>query len=294
MANKRLNALRVGKSSRETIANMSKLAFGICFYLVGFTVVWGGQLDGPRFTMTAKLTQDAIRPGEPLYMSLSVTREPDKLNVPASVSITSNYNLVYTRVENDEGIEMPERPNEPWPKGAMGFTSFKSLKSGESFSKTLVVHQWSSTDLEPGDYTVTLVISRATFRLESSGAERQSISENPVEIVLPLRVLAPDNAHVSRRFDHLVAMTCDDALPLSDRMLAFDSLIFAQGPLALPSQLDLVEAIASDRVHVAFDQRDLSVLFWYIVHSGNVETAQALVDFVERPPIQALLNGATT
>lgn len=254
-------------------------------------VVHGVQQSLPTFTVTAGLSDTAIRPGAPLYVQLGIARGRDTLAEPATVSITSLYDNVHVHLHDRDGNTMPLRPAEPWSTGALGFAVSEPLLPGDVLSKTLIVHEWSTTALAPGDYTVAVTVGGAHFRLDSDGETRHPLSDEAIRIDLPLRVLSPDDRHVATVYANLVAVTMDDAVSLTERMRAFDSLLLAQGPLALSAQLDLVEHLADDKVLVQGDQRDLITMFWCIAHTGDAATARALTAFAGRPILREFAEG---
>lgn len=268
-----------------------KLACPLLFlsFLCAFTT--SASEYRPDFELSAHLSQDEIRPGAPLFVHLAVARKPNDGIGAATVSVSSFFDRTKLEILSADGEVTPLRPREPWTPGVLGFSTSKSLLPGESLQKTLIVHRWATTALSPGAYTVRLRVA-ARYRLESDGAEYKPIADDPYQVDLPLRVLSPDPKRVTNTFIEFAERTIDSEVPVGERTMFLDSLILAQGPMALPGQLLLTEYLATDSVLADGDLQDLTKMFWYIVHTGNAETASALVEFSERPAIQDLATGA--
>lgn len=268
-----------------------KQACCLLFLLFFCALKAAGSDNGPAFKLSAHLSQDEVSPGAPLFVHLVVTREKDDGYGAVRVSVSSYYDRVKLEIVTADGGATPSRPEEPWPSDVLGFHTSKSLLPGESLEKTLIVHRWATTMLPPGTYAVRARVA-ARYCVDPESAEFEPLTEEPFQAALPLRVLSPDPKRVQSTFIEFAERTIDAEVPVAERTMALDALILAQGPPALPGQLLLTEFMATDNVLAGGDQRDLTKMFWYIVHTGNAETASALVDFVQRPAIQALATGA--
>lgn len=271
-----------------TMNGIGRPAVSLLLLLLESAVVAGAT--EPRSALFATLSQDEIHPGAPLYVRISIARDDSGPEEAVSVSISSFFDRVKLQILNGDGEAAPGRPDAPWTPGVLGFSTSKSLLPGESLEKTVIVHRWATTALPPGEYTVRVTVA-ARYRLDSDSAEYKPISDGPFQADLPLRVLDPDPEQVRRTFIDLAERSTDDTVPVPERTLALDSLILAQGPLALPGQLRLTEHLAMDRVLADGDLRDLTMMYWYIVKTGDAGTARSLVEFTERPAIQELAAG---
>ncbi|MBX3175853.1 MAG: hypothetical protein KF886_00690 [Candidatus Hydrogenedentes bacterium] len=264
----------------------------VVLFLTSNTTAVAGTFVPPRFTVTAEISETALIAGAPLYVYLTVTREEDGNPELATVSLTSINDNVRLQIDDLNAQEVKRRPRQPWPAvNGLEFLLFKPLGAGESYTKTLIVHRWSSTALPAGSYTVVVEAPRLNYYMEKNRSEWHPVLEKPFRKAIPLKILPPDHERVARIFDEMLTAVTAESTPWSDRYRALDSIIFAQGPDALASQLGLLAAMEKDTVRFGYGQKEIVTMLWYIVQSADVATARALAALARGPVFGTNLDG---
>lgn len=261
-------------------------------------MLWGlSALANPGIELDVSLPKHVIIPGEPAYMLLSVANISDSPDLDYEIQIDSRYDIEVKLFDEHENL-VGERPQESWYPSGSGFRIDKVVAAGTSFRKTMILHRWHSTWLEPGLYTLEVRVRSFRFRLaggQSSDFQREA---GPREkFSFPIEILQRNDKAVERGFQELLN-TVLRATPQSEeeerkKRLAADTIIFAQGSIALPFQLKLVEGLYSFGAKFETSENRFFEMFRYVAHSGNDETAKQLVEFANSPIFADCRKGAT-
>lgn len=263
-----------------------------CFLLLAIpNIAAPEEIGRPALAVSAEMSDSSIAQGEPLFVMLKVTRELDSIAQPATVYITSLYDGVSLGIQDSSGRVLPTLPKPPWSSGFTAFLVSKELGYGDSFEKTLIAHQWISTSLPPGSYELIVELRTLDYRVDSAKRENYVSADSPIRVIVPVTILEADTERVSRCYTKLLDTITDTSRSPSSRMMAFDAIILAHGASALPFQLDLVERMYGDFDFVPYDQKDLFTMFWSISQMRDVENAQTIIDFLQRPVITEVLEG---
>lgn len=257
--------------------------------LFGSATAMGTPL--PAFQITAALSATTIHPGEPLYISMTLSRWADTEATVANVLYSSHYGGIDAQILDHSGKQLEAGAVEAWYPSRVEVTGRCALKSGQSHTRTLIAHRWFSTDLAPGDYTVRLKVGSMTYRMGDDTTTWHKMFADPVTLDLSLKVLEADDAKVAEVYRKLVEMVIDQSVEPDTRMRAFDTLIFARSPKAIQAQLELVRQIQAGNVRETSATPFLWTMFRAIAHAGNGETARALVEFTKEPATSSLLRG---
>ncbi len=240
----------------------------------------------PLFEVSVEMTKSELFPGEPLIIYLDTTNASDSESDDYTVMFYSRYHLTVTLLDKN-GKVLGMRPAEPWYPNGSGFLFDRNMEPGDVFRKSMILHRWHSTWLEPGNYTLAVEVKSLLARMGADPkAEYEHLSGFPKNFRFPIAIQERDDDRVKALFGrilktaHRVPRTEEEE---REKRLADDTIIFAQGPLALPYQLKLIETLyAEDKRFEASENRYLE-MFRCIAHSGDVETAKELVAFANSP-----------
>lgn len=232
-----------------------------------------------EFDISVDIETQQVIPGMPLYLYMTIKRHEGGAPEPVEVEFYTEYRL-NLEIRDRAGEVVGARPPESRSVCGQGFMFDVPLKPGESFRKTIMVHQWCSTELPQGEYTIALKIGR------SGGTSTSPLKEFAGDFAFPFKILSRDDNAVRERFATLLKTSIDnEGIPRDNkpRFLAMDTLVFAQGPLALPYQLEFVRLSHDQAWGILFEENRIIELFRYIARSGNAETARQLLEFSELP-----------
>lgn len=230
-----------------------------------------------EFDISVDIETRQVVPGMPLYLYVDIKRHEGGAPDPVEVEFHSIYRLKL-EIRDHLGQIVGARPPETLSVCGAGFMFDVPLKPGQSFRKTIIVHQWCSTELPQGDYTIALKIARA------GGTSTSPLKDFGGDFVFPFTVLPRDDDAVRARFAALLTTSIEsEGIPRDNkvRFLAMDTLVFAQGPLALPYQLELVRLSHDQIWGIIFNENRVIELFRYVARSGDARTARQLLEFSE-------------
>lgn len=242
------------------------------------------------FDITVDIEKQQVIPGMPLYLYLDITRHEAHRRQPMEVRILVNHWLDFLSITDQDGKEVGQPPKEEWYPACSGFSVNHTLKPGESLRKTLIVHQWRSTDLPPGEYTITLILDHT---LNATKEPKRRTRPNLFKdftgaFQIPITILPRDDEAVNARFKSLMALAtrpAENSLEDKEKFRSFDTILHAQGPLAVPFQLALVQESREEESGLIFFEDRLMELFRYLAHSGDASTAKQLIELASGPAL---------
>lgn len=238
-----------------------------------------------EFDITVDIETQQVFPGMPLYLYMTIKRHEDGAPEPVEVVFSSMglFGPEELSITDLEGKSMGERPKEPWYPACAGFVVTQMVAPGETMKKTIIVNQWRSTELPEGKYTLAWHFQK-NLHIQSKDKRRKPdplINFNG-KFEFPLVILPRNDDAVRKRFEQILETAVRHAdKPTSDKQkfLASDTLIYAQGPLAVPYQLELIRQNTVAKEYDLWPQNRMLEIFRYFAHEGNAETARLLVDF---------------
>lgn len=199
-------------------------------------------------------------------------------------SVFVNNDNISVRIVNSSGAVIEVSENRPWRCSQNPRFLWLATLSGDPVLDTrryLVLNEWCSTDLPPGDYSVEVTLSRLGIvkvgKVESEGKNLGP----PLTFVLPLAVLATDDDAVCNEFAQLLAEASKPAAGAEyekhkEIARAIEMIVYSREPLALPAQLELL----SGRVEMwstTFVFCHAVDLLIYLIDQNNTDVAKGLV-----------------
>lgn len=243
-----------------------------------------------EFDVTADIETQQVIPGMPLYLYMHVFRHEAQRRKPMDIRMHVPPWIHLLTITDEHGNEVGQRPKEEWYSACSGFMSGHTLKPGESFRKTLIVHQWCNTDLPEGAYTITLNLAHTLFATrEPERRTRPNLFKDfSGSLQFPITIQPRDDEAVKARFTSLMALAtrpAENPLEDKDKFRAFDTIIHAQGPLAVPFQLALAVESHKEEWSLIYVESRVMELFRYLAHSGNASTAAQLIALASGPEL---------
>lgn len=242
------------------------------------------------FDITVDIETQQVIPGMPLYLYLDVTRHKAHRRQPMEVRILGNHWLDLLSITDQDGKEVGQRPKEEWYSACSEFSVGHALNPGASFRKTLIVHQWCSTDLTPGEYTITLNLDHTLYATKEPKRRTKPnlFKDFSGTFHFPITIFPRDDDAVKARFKSLMVLAtrpADNPLEDQEKFRAFDTILHAQGPLAVPFQLALVLESRKEGFGLIYVESRLMELFRYLAHSGDASTAEQLIELASGPAL---------
>lgn len=255
-----------------------------------FSIVFGiftsAVIATPSFEISLDVSKDELWPGAPLHLYLNVSRQHDKGSIDGicTISMYSRFDMSM-EILDDAGQVVAQYPLESWYPTGHGFQFMVELASAETFRKTIVAHRWISTDLKGGAYTIRVELKAIHFHsggIKGEKSEQTVIAGLPKDFEFPITILEPNKNEVRKEFQGFFDMArtgANDGNTNRIQRMAFDTIVFARGKLALPFQLALVRESYTHSHDFDWSDDRLLEMFRYIAHSGDADSANQLVTF---------------
>ena len=253
----------MGKHTVSTRCFLRLLAFAVLLASVSKAT----EMNIPYLKCDITLSKNTITPGEPLSLCLTLSNTSSG---EVSVSLQDIYD-VYARnadkrlesvtlkisILNSHDEEVPRRSLLCVPN-SQECVLHSDLESGESITQEYPLHRRVSTFLEPGNYSVvirSLTLSHGYMSAEyiksvGSGARTCEMKRETFSgPTLSLQVLPYDEGRLTTVYEDLARRAYDAlAKPIthwcgedySDIHTQVLSLLWAEGPIAVPYQINLI------------------------------------------------------
>ena len=228
-----------------------------------------------------QVSQEIVQ-GMPLYLELELENLSEDEDVVVKISSFGRFSLSIAgdHVQTTESDQIEE-----WYPVGTGFDVEFALQAQQRCTKTIIVHRWATTWLTPGHYTVKGFLSEVLVG-ESSQIGRaispmENILENPYRFKIPLEILPYEQLQVRQEYQRLQDLGRTSQFT-PEKRLADDTIIFAQGPDALPYKLSLLRRAYVDGI--PFETRENRLLEMFRMIRAN------LIGILERVHIRFVLR----
>jgi hypothetical protein len=243
-----------------------------------FAVSGGGLVDGSQGPLHWRIeaAKKVFYPGEPIGLTIRVTntgRQEEVLDFGCD-----GIEAISMEIHDQMGVVLAKQGH--IERSGLGRIGRVTIPPGEERQKTIVVNQWCSTMLPPGDYRIVCQIDRLG-RLSQRNNDEILAHDGQYEPIIRLpfdvTIVKTDPA----RFREILAKLAEVAFSkrvqtrqeLIDRQIAREMLVFAQSDLAVRYQSRILKTSASTSLKIDAINS--------LVQSGTLEAAIGLVEIIE-------------
>jgi len=225
--------------------------------------------------------KNAYYPGEPVLLTLSIKNsgtQDEKVNFGADGIEAFSF-----EISDSHGINKAK--GDKIQRFGMSRLGTLAIPVGNTAQKKIVLNQWCSTLLEPGQYHV---VCNVEYRLRSESIKKED-SEiykagplHKTQLELDIQIINMDSPKFKEILETLVSFEIKPEAQskgewLVYREIAREMLAFTESELAVPYQFQLLRV-----EQYTWRKRDI---INSLVKSGTPEAANGLVEIIEAPSI---------
>lgn len=250
---------------------LMSLLFAFIVFVFFATV---GIAAEPNLVWKMYVSKHGFYPGEPVAVTIKVSNS-GKTQERVLFSGPTGINNFSFQIENKQGhIVSPGRKIERWGYGP-GPGGLK-VSPGRESVRTLVLNQWCSTLLQPGEYLVTCDL---WYPLES---EIQEFKAGPIyNQHLECSITITDNNDtelkkiIERIANSSLGSKREGGLSWQQRRTEMEMIVFTESVLAVPYQIQVLKDKEMGGTWIKIDAIDS------LVRSQELEAAQGLMQIIE-------------
>ncbi|MHC4526384.1 MAG: hypothetical protein ACYS29_00795, partial [Planctomycetota bacterium] len=229
--------------------------------------------QGKVLDWSIETSKETFYPGEPVLLTLKVTNTTDQ---QAEIDFGSDGIEAFSmEIHDSDGLVAKGGKIQ---RGGLTRIGTLVVPPGRTSQKTVVLNQWCSTLLSPGQYHV---ICRVEPHLQLPPVSRDAMTRlRPLAtatLELDIRLVKADDSNFERILENLarraVRRNLQNMEDVADRDLAREMIAFAESPLAVPYQLRILRYVQYTRLR--WDILDT------LARSGTLEAAKGLVQIFE-------------
>lgn len=243
-----------------------------------FTLVLLAVVPVHAIVVDISAATDTIHPEAPLRMKLSIALEPDEVDAIRAVYV--DHESIHVRITDLAGHVVAESEFLPWACMRNWHVWLAQLRHADLAEEWLVLGQWCSTLLPPGQYRIGCELSKISVVNTGEFVAKVKEYSQPLRWEFPLQVLERDNGAVRMQYEELMLRArAVEAMPEEPpkRGHAVELIVYARVPIALPYQLELLRGKVK-MYNDLFNECEAVELALYLIDTGRPEAADGLVD----------------